>query len=677
MNSLIKIWKISLLIISILSIMSVDAQTNQSNNTTLLLWPIEGKNAGEGVLYRPQDYIDKELNFGNLYITAELGSNIVCPCDGTVTAFYLVYYPSLHTSTSFGSGNGMTLDKLDDGIKDKLKAKGENVKYLSYMIQINSLDGKQVVINGLNPDRTFISGEKVKRGEILGKIHYCYKKIAQPCIRIGINKYEKVTDPMTPFGLKSTYIEPIATPRKQTLTRSEAEADYLQLASSIKEIYPSLDDFMTETEFEDFVNQEISKIPETISLADFANVIKKFNNKIHDSHLWFNYDINTSIYKELKLSPLWFAKIGNKMRVINTTEEYKKYLGREIKSINGKDVDILYKEFIPTKLSCYDANVESVLDKDLVVNMAWQYFRMDKDSRKGGKTTFIFADGEELTIPLADRSVQSKYDKTILSNLYKSVGAITPKGNWEHKYINNKTACISLHNFTLMETEVNDLLKFLEDIENRGCENLIIDLRNNRGGSMDLVTTFAEAVMTEPIITKGGYSKVNAHTFKTPTLNMVAGEPIFEDYKSIPGRKGFYQFNKRDAKSQNYVKPKYTGRIYVIINANTASAAALFAGIMKRNKRGYIIGRETMTAYHVMNAAKFATIQLSNSRFKYQIPICRIVWDEHIDEDFPYGRGVMPHMNIPFTMEEVTQNGDMLYIKTLEAIDKGIYIDNK
>lgn len=668
--------KYFLSIISLAIIIGAKAQINKPNDTDLYQWPIEGKNTGEGVLYRPQDYIDKEHNFGNLYITAELGSNIISPCDGTVTAFYLVYYPSLHTSTSFGSGNGMTLDKLDDGIKNRMKERGENAKFLSYMIQIKSTDGKHVVISGLNTDRAFKSGEEIKRGEILGKIHYCYKKIAQPCIRIGINKNEKVTDPMTPFGLKSTYLEPVATPRKQSLTCAEAEADYRQLANSIKEIYPSLDDFMTEAEFDDFVSQEISKIPQTISLVDFANIIKKFNNKIHDSHIWFNYDINTSTHKELQLSPLWFGKIGDKTRVINTTDEYKKYIGREIKSINGKDVDILYKEFVPTKLTCYDANVKSALEKDMVVNMAWQYFRMDKDSRKGGKTTFTFADGEELSIPLADRSVQSRYDKNILSNLYKSVGAITQKGNWEHEYINDQTACIRLHNFMLMETEVNDLLRFMEEIENKGCKNLIIDLRNNRGGSMDLVTTFAEALMTEPIITKGGYSKVNSHTFKTPTLNMVAGEPIFEDHKSISGRKGFYKINKKDAQSQNYVKPKYTGRIYVIINANTASAASLFAGIMKRNKRGYIIGRETMTAYHVMNAAKFATIQLNNSRFQYQIPICRIVWDEHIDEDFPYGRGVIPHMEIPFTLEEVTKNGDMLYTKTLEAIDKGIYINN-
>ena len=48
------------------------------------LWPIEGKKAGENILYRPQDYIEDEHNFDNLFITAEKGTNIVSPCDGIV-----------------------------------------------------------------------------------------------------------------------------------------------------------------------------------------------------------------------------------------------------------------------------------------------------------------------------------------------------------------------------------------------------------------------------------------------------------------------------------------------------------------------------------------------------------------------------------------------------------------
>ncbi len=54
-------------------------------------WLIEGMKAGEGILYRPQDYIEKEHNFSALFIAAEEGKNVVSPCDGTVISYGLHY----------------------------------------------------------------------------------------------------------------------------------------------------------------------------------------------------------------------------------------------------------------------------------------------------------------------------------------------------------------------------------------------------------------------------------------------------------------------------------------------------------------------------------------------------------------------------------------------------------
>ena len=170
--------------------------------------------------------------------------------------------------------------------------------------------------------------------------------------------------------------------------------------------------------------------------------------------------------------------------------------------------------------------------------------------------------------------------------------------------------------------------------------------------------------------------KVNMQTIKSPTLNYPSGTVMFEDYKEIPGRKGFYKISgPNENVPSDTIKALYTGRVYVLINANSASASTEFAGIMKRNARGYVIGRETKTAYHTMNALKFAEIGLPNSHFKCHIPMVRIVSDEFVSEDFPYGRGVIPHLTIPFTYEEMTNNGEMIYNKALELIRDGIYLE--
>lgn len=48
------------------------------------LWPIEGCSAGDGVLFVPQQYIDNELCFGELFIGGEEGTAVLAPADATV-----------------------------------------------------------------------------------------------------------------------------------------------------------------------------------------------------------------------------------------------------------------------------------------------------------------------------------------------------------------------------------------------------------------------------------------------------------------------------------------------------------------------------------------------------------------------------------------------------------------
>ena len=55
----------------------------------------------------------------------------------------------------------------------------------------------------------------------------------------------------------------------------------------------------------------------------------------------------------------------------------------------------------------------------------------------------------------------------------------------------------------------------------------------------------------------------------------------------------------------------FGGRLYVLVDSRSASASAFLAGAVKRNDRGYIVGRETMSAYHQETCIKFANIYLT------------------------------------------------------------------
>lgn len=658
-------------------ILELSAQTTGNpTSTSYYQWPIEGAKAGEGILCRPQDYIGNEHNSEKLIIGAKPGTNVISPCDGVITQVNMKYYLSLNKSFSIPNQKGKFEDIIEQN-KESMANKMQDAKYLSYMYFIKSNDGRTIHISGLRTDTPFATGQKVKKGEVLGQVHYCYKKIPQPSICLTIDRGGKPDDPMAPFGLKTTFIPPVNQKPKAILTRAEAIADYRQMASSIKEIYPSLEDFMTEEEYDTFVEEEIAKIPENITLKEFAYLIMNFNRKVHDSHMWFSYGI--PLDNDGTISPVMFARVDDKVRIIVATDEYKAYTGREITHINGKHVDTLYMEMVPRTSMIYDVQVESVLEQELASPFTNHlYYKGDKDAFKAKKATLTFSDGEELTVPLMEfnQNTISQFDRKTMENWFISQYMVYRKGNWETMKSNDSTAYMRLNNFELMETEVDSMLVFLDLLEKKGYKNLIIDLRGNPGGNPDVEYKLVDALMDEPIKNEGGYMKVNTQTIKSPTLNYPSGTVMFEDYKEIPGRKGFYKISGPNENTpSDTIKALYTGRVYVLINANSASASTVFAGIMKRNARGYVIGRETKTAYHTMNALKFAEIGLPNSHFKCHIPMVRIVSDEFVSEDFPYGRGVIPHLTIPFTYEEMTNNGEMIYNKALELIRDGIYLE--
>ena len=663
---------LTLLLLLLGNVLTLTAQTAGN----IYQWPIEGGKAGEGTLYRPQDYIGNEHNFEKLIIGAKPGTNVVSPCDGVITHVTMIYYLSLNKSFSNSSWKGKFEDIIAQN-KESMAKKMQDAKYLSYMYFIKSNDGRTICVSGLRTDTPFATGQKVKKGEVLGQAHYCYKKIPEPSICLTIDKGGKPDDPMTPFGLETTFIPPVKQKPKAVLTRAEAIADYRQMASSIKEIYPSLEDFMTEEEYDTFVEEEIAKIPENITLKEFAYLIMNFNRKVHDSHMWFDYGI--PLDNDGTISPVMFARVDDKVRIIVATDEYKAYTGREITHINGKHVDTLYMEMPPRSSMIYDVLVESVLEQELASPFTNHlYYKGDKDALKANKATLTLSDGEELKVPLMklNQNTIPLFDRNSMENWLISQYLVYRKGNWETMKSNDSTAYMRLNNFELMETEVDSILVFLDLLEKKGYKNLIIDLRGNPGGNPDVVYKLVDALMDEPIKREGGYMKVNMQTIKSPTLNYPSGTVMFEDYKEIPGHKGFYKISDPDENTpSDTIKALYTGRVYVLINANSASASTEFAGIMKRNARGYVIGRETKTAYHTMNALKFADIGLPNSHFKCHIPIVRIVSDEFVSEDFPYGRGVIPHLTIPFTYEEMTNNGEMIYNKALELIRDGIYLE--
>lgn len=656
-----------LFLFAILWTVMADAQEK-----TVYQWPIDGAKPGEGIVSTPQSYLDDELNFSNLFVTAPEGTTVVSPVDGTITWVSTGYLTSL--TYSIGSSTTSSFDQALPEWRKQMGEKLEDPKFGTGRITIRSLDGNTIHIGGLTGDQVFKTGQKITRGTPVGRVGYSYRKIKDPSIKISVDRGGKVADPMTPFGLKTTFIPPAEAKPIDSFTKEQLKEDFLIYIDALKECYPGLYDVITPEELDRYVAQTTARIDNHAGdwpYAQASDILIEVWARIHDSHISYRGPgwkaTPVKFLNKQTVSVGWF---NDTLLCRDASEAYQHLIGRPIKSINGISADSLKRRLIATTGS-YDGKVTSYIDGMLAYGTLslfldrkkWTLdFNMRLEMADTGETIDVQADRPDPKSPYL--FVSQEFN---MANRHR-------KG-YDLKMLNDSTAYIGLSSFSLNQVQTEDIARFIDSIA--AVPYLIIDVRNNSGGSADVLSKLYTYIAGDTM-TLDGYSRVNKQggfqSFKY-ALNRIPEDSSFAHYSPEPGREGFYSRSE----VENIIRPdstiNYKGKIYILTNENSCSAATLFPALLVRNHRGVIIGRETRTAYHYMNALKFADIRLPNTTLTITIPLVYCCFDSVVNDRAPYGRGVLPDYPVPLTIDELSgKNGDAILNHTLQLIEEGKYL---
>ncbi len=632
-------------------------------------WPIVGVEPGSGILFKPQDYIGQEFNYYYLFVSAPEGATVVAPASGVVQHISLNYQQSLTSAVTYaykGDFDGF-VKQNEAEITQRLGP----VRYLSGSLTIKIPDGRKLTLWGLRLSRRFSTGERIQAGDTIGLVHYTYSQVPQPSICISVsNAQGRPADPMADFGLKTSFRPAKAVVPKAVLTRAEATADLRQLTSAIRELYPSLTDLMSYEDYDRWVDSLAASLPQSISRGAFGSLLSKFNRRIHDSHLYIDLGGGPKVPQ---LPEILFGQLGDKVLAYMATDKYQRFVGQEIAAIGGKPVGEITERYLDEISHLYDMSVASHVARRLALHYAFADAVLA--TRKGAQSplSLTFASGENVQVGLLDQKrAGNPYGKALLSYLRVSQ-ANRHKAGYKLEELNDTTAYVGLSTFALSQVDTQAVVDFIRQMERKGKPALIIDLRNNPGGDVEcLYPILSEVLPREQQKRSAGYSVVNATSFKTPMLNYISGTPIFEDYRPVEGKPGLYLYHgmpEQGATTDSLAtKSAYTGRLYVIIDSGSASASTEFAGNIKHSGRGVIFGRETSSSYHFFTAIKFASIQLQHSRYGVSIPLVRCVFDEEVNDKFPAGRGVLPDVELPISLEELRSEGDYILARVQERI---------
>lgn len=634
-------------------------------------WPIAGQQAGTGIIYKPQTYIDRELNTSNLFITAPLGAEVVAPADGRVTGVFIGYQESL-TRSNCGT---VDFDKdFDESANEFAQNSGGRykAKYVAHNISLRTADGQTIHIAGIKLARPFKTGESVSRGEKLGTVRHSYKAIEEPSIQISVSSRQgRTADPMSPFGIASTFVQPEELKPVTELTAGQAREDINVLVETFIDCYPSLDDLVSREELEAWRRAETEAIEGTVPIGDFMATMSRACALLHDSHVayWTENAASAPEYWDLDMS-----RFGDEIRIVRATTGFEQYLNRRVTAVDGIPADSVLRR-TARSVSGYDARIEDYVKFMQFARLNGMYLDDFRRADTDRGYTVTFDDGQ--TLKVAGHVWKGERVQFTPSTIDFSYINRYEKRNFDMKMLDDSTAYIGLSTFQLDQVETEQIRDFI--IEHHDTPHLIFDVRNNSGGHDEVTKKLLSYCTDRPYAAVKGYSKVCrrgsfasfAHCRNyTPDMDDIFGE----EYTADPEHGGF-----RTQEGELIILPDsaahYGGRLYVLTNELSSSAATLFPAMVMRSHRGLIIGRETRTAYHYMTALKFADICLPNSRVSWRIPLVKCVFDQTQAPRIPYGRGVVPDIHVPLTYDEVAfTDGDAVLNRALKAIADGEYL---
>lgn len=457
----------------------------------------------------------------------------------------------------------------------------------------------------------------------------------------------------------------------------------LKFFKSIREqVNSGLYVYRTKKEIDSIYNWAFAEINASKDVLDFYKIIvtlTDFEGSCHNGTqlptALDNY-LNTLNY----LPPIAFKNLGNK--VVSNSENHKIPLGAELLSINGIEIPEItqrlskyyhtdgfskpFKEIFAYEKGFFE---KYILEFGIPKNYKITY----KVDHKIQSIVLDNVSKEEYT-KIFEKRFSSQYDDHQQSKKYsftkidEDLYQLSVRGF-------DFASSIDAEEYKAYEQFFEHSFQFLKD---KNIQNLIIDLRYNKGGAgflyEKLYTYLTDRPFRDSFYAYRNFEKIpyQDHFVITPYLkeNLILNTDDFNkdilNYSLIQSLNRFYISDEKNP----LIFPNdlsYNGQLYLIIDENTASAAAHLASLIKSYTNAIVIGKETMGGYYEHNGHIPAEYQLPHSKILTRFSIMHVIQDAKILPDQSKGSGVKPHYEINPSIEEFLNKEDveLKFIKNL------------
>lgn len=398
----------------------------------------------------------------------------------------------------------------------------------------------------------------------------------------------------------------------QKLSPAQQISDFDDLCSKLESVHPDLYLYQSKKEYENNKMKIKASMTDSIKISDFYFKIAPFIANIKDGHSMMlppiTSDFVSYVKKDGKTMPLRIKAVKNVFVVdypIVMNSGFNE--GDTIFSINGVDSKDILKKAYDLWGSEKDNGIKEAAVNTYLSLLFWHMYRWD-DSY-----VFMVKHGNTIEKKHLEGVPQSMAMKVRRKRLSKN----KPE-SFSCKFSSNYTQATLIIRNVYNEKALKEFCdSVFKEINYRKIPEIIIDMRNNTGGSSQCVERLI-SYFPHPEYVLYSKSQIKVSTY-SKAYNKERHPEIYSQICNIPDgelfvvKESLIEDNRKEANL-------YRGKIIVLVNNKTYSGASSFAHVM--NKLG-IASVEGETGCPTVYFGNFLPFTLPNSKIDYYITFAK------------------------------------------------------
>lgn len=447
------------------------------------------------------------------------------------------------------------------------------------------------------------------------------------------------------------------------LSAEQLQQDLNILKSNLEEVHPGLYTYTPKVKLDSFFMALKSELVQPMTALAFYRLLLPLHTYIRNNHTSISPPESyvSALMTDLPRLPI---KLYHRKDSIFVEEDFSDEqaigAGALVKKINGRSILPLFHEMVQwISTDGYNLSFPHFV-AGYTFSRRYAYFYGTPSSY-----TIEFVDPTGLN---KSATIQAITFDQIIANRDALVGkkpAPKPILDYQEK---QGLAIMRVGSFQFdksIEVKPAAYLKFLAQsfkrIKDAGIDTLVLDLRNNGGGFPEAANKLLAHLLTAPIRPiKGEYPQIKRieapHYFKEDFfLRHFNRQPKVWEGQQLTIKRA----------DKVVVKPKknaFTGQLYVLINARSASATGELIGQIKSHCNVTFVGEESGGNPASIVANDLLTLVLPHSKVSVQLPAVWSILNVSFENK---GRGIIPDIECIPSIEAVLNNRDEAMEKLL------------